>query len=311
VAILAEHLDEDAGHPYDLGGPCTSGQGDSSDLYQAHTAALIDSNWPRVVELDRQILRNKCADNGRWATLADHLLYLGKLGEVMQILTELHRRGFEFGAPRQKYKRALKGFLSSAAFKLTRLGKALEEEAASGSRQKRELLKKLLAEEKSPVPPDPFVSKDSCPHECCQFGEWTAKKDVTLFDAAKGSRPVGAVRAGEKIEALEGDAYIRPVAAVVVRDYEKFRKDDLLFILDSFGEGQVSYWYHGHVGAKTISTAELKCVSDQDGCWAEYLDDGHSEWWVKMQLSDGGVGWTAQTDEDVFSGQRSQECGGE
>jgi hypothetical protein len=46
VAILAEHLDEDAGHPYDLGGPCTSGQGDSSDLYQAHTAALIDSNWP-------------------------------------------------------------------------------------------------------------------------------------------------------------------------------------------------------------------------------------------------------------------------
>jgi hypothetical protein len=222
----------------------------------------------------------------------------------MQILTELHRRGFEFGD-----EAGLKRFLSSAAFKLTRLGKALEEEAANESRRKRELLKKLLAEEKSPVPPDPFVSENSCPHECCQFGEWTAKKDVVLFDAAKGSKPAGAVRAGEKVEALEGDSYVRPGAAVVLRDYEKFRKDDLLFMLAYFGEGQVSYWYHGHVGAETIGTAEWKCMSDHDGCWAEYLDDSHSEWWVKMKLPDGGVGWTAQT--DVFSGQTAQECGGE
>ena len=161
----------------------------------------------------------------------------------------------------------------------------------------------------APLPPTPFIDKGACPPECCKYGDWIANSDMDLSSLINGARIVDRIFTNEKVKALTGEVHTIPNEVEVIKDHEKFKNGDRIYILTSQGEGLYQVWFNGKISSELIlfpgftKNDDFKnCDEKKVDCWGRIKNLKRSSvWWVKIQKTNGSQGWTKQS--RAFSGQ--------
>lgn len=158
--------------------------------------------------------------------------------------------------------------------------------------------------------PKTFIDKGACPFECCSYRTWKAKKDVEIYDRARGTKVVDKIKKDESVEGMTGEVESAPILVTVISDHvddngNRFSKGDEFYLLTYLGEGFFRAWSDGKIfDMAAIGVKDAFDYYSKDPFWAEASHRYSRIWWKKVKSRRGVVGWTK---EDVFSGQDS--CG--
>ena len=157
------------------------------------------------------------------------------------------------------------------------------------------LLLAAVAAQSDIPPPGPFVSKDTCPFECCAYGAWTANRDVALLDRP-GGKPIARLRKGEPVTALTGEVHTTPVPFTMERADPRsgIVKGTVVYLLHPTGEGAWRVWYQG----KVLTIEEI------------YHEDlaPPEVWWAKIQTRSKQIGW-ARMSSAALNFDHMDRCG--
>lgn len=150
----------------------------------------------------------------------------------------------------------------------------------------------------APAPALPYHAKTKCPFEGCVYREWTARKEMPVFDTLpEASRQTGTLRKGEKVTALGGAVIIyRPGLIHVDRDVPEsgLKRGDSILTYTDLGEGYSQVWVNGRFYDEfDVSFAKLPDGTGCGGahCAATYLDIGKKAWWAQLRLKSGAIAW--------------------
>ncbi len=133
------------------------------------------------------------------------------------------------------------------------------------------------------APKTPYIQHDVCPFECCQYGEWIARSELTALQKEDSKSDVAfTIRPGEKFTALSGNVHVVKLGAVVLKkSFGDYVKGDKVYLLSYRGEGVYDIWYKGKKG------------QSDDYLWenGDVLGDPEIVWWVYVINKDGKKGW--------------------
>ena len=152
------------------------------------------------------------------------------------------------------------------------------------------------------VPPALYERKGVCPFEGCVYREWTANRDIDLFDRPNGKQ-VSALKKGAKVEGLDGIVYTVPNKVRIVYPHKTYKVGDVFYTLTYLGEGFSEVWFDGAVYVEDISALPFegvgharphpqKCTQPSPECWWS-LDSPVRKrtWWVRIKTSGGLIAW--------------------
>lgn len=156
----------------------------------------------------------------------------------------------------------------------------------------------VLAEEPSGVrmeaPTLPHIAKNVCPFEGCVYREWTALKDMPVYDTWQGKRrQTATLPKGEKVKAIGGIVITdRPGVIHLERDVpeSKLRRGDTILTYGYTSEGFSSVWING----RFYESFDISFTKWPDGsgcggahCAATFVDLGKKAWWTEVKLRSG------------------------
>lgn len=298
-----------------LGGACA----DPPDYPAMHKFSRLFSDAMRRRDFDsaaqsgREMVRMACQSTGLWWRYLEALVSGGRIGEAVALLEYLFTRDENLAT--HEFTRAdtpFRALRESGDFRGSRPGQRLDQilrEAEQRRRQARARLPEIAR------PPEAYVAKNICPHECCRYRQWKVTRPSVLYDAPGGSKVVARLRPGQTVEALDGEVHLKP-AAVLVR-FSGFSRPPvpegaIVFLTGYTGEGWGRVWYNGSELEGEVASASLYCPSPSPACWGEFLDPadrGWTEravWWIRIRALNGRIGWSR--DRNHFAG--SYACGG-
>ena len=132
---------------------------------------------------------------------------------------------------------------------------------------------------------------------------------VQLRESIDSEKIIAEIPAGTGVQALTGEVRVEPQPYAVLEDHGVLKAGDVIFFLDNRGEGYVNYWYGGAlnpelgIDAVLIAYTTENCGANgagngKDPCWLRKLRPDRTflkEWWVKISVSNGKVGWVLNT----------------
>lgn len=139
----------------------------------------------------------------------------------------------------------------------------------------------------------PYVARDACPFECCQYGRWVARSPLRVHPEAHDRRHVSfTLAAGDSFQALSGDVWVDRPGKIRVRramplngGKDRARQGSTLLLLDQLGEGGWRAWCDERI----VMTNEDDWIRGDSLVrlerWPEF------EWWVHIRSHDGRTGW--------------------
>ena len=140
------------------------------------------------------------------------------------------------------------------------------------------------------TPKLPYRDVGACPFECCQYRQWTARKDTIIYKQMRdGSAVAFKIRRSEKVAGLTG--VVITTKAGQVKALKNFtlaaakvpiKAGDIFYTLTYRGEGFYLIWYKGKKFEDEIF--------DQDKM--KILSQPKAVWWVKIKNRKGQIGWT-------------------
>ena len=164
--------------------------------------------------------------------------------------------------------------------------------------------------QKSDAPKLPFIDRNACPFECCNYGEWVAQVAQRAYKSlSKESGIAFTVGPGETVYALTGLIITQRAGFAIVRKQTRFYDitvpaEAKLYVLHLSGEGGALFWYKG-----ATHRGEIYASSIHKGNKAypfDVLSLPQTEWWVRVRNLHGNAGWIL--DPRGFRGMNS--CGG-
>ncbi len=141
-----------------------------------------------------------------------------------------------------------------------------------------------LTSQANEAPPNaPYIQRDICPFECCQYGKWIARTTVTAYKREGDRRSTAfKIKSGEEFTAIRGNVHIVKLGIVTVKkSFDAFTKGDRVYILSYRGEGVYDLWYKGRVFASV------------DDFWpnVRLISNPEMIWWVLVKNKFGKNGW--------------------
>jgi hypothetical protein len=169
----------------------------------------------------------------------------------------------------------------------------------------------------------PYLDWKACPFEGCAYGEWTARKSVTVYDTWKAPRrPFARLSPGDRVKAETGLVVTyRPGVIRIDRDLpeQRLKRGEKILTYAYRGEGVYAAFVHGRYepefevppakwpaiasaceenGSCAIGrTPEcfLQCVGGPgcagNHCPATFLSPGKKEWWARIILPGSRAAW--------------------
>jgi hypothetical protein len=165
-----------------------------------------------------------------------------------------------------------------------------------------------LMPHKAPRPVLPKIDYNACPFEGCQFGKWTARRRVVIYQTrAVRGRPVATLQKGEEVTALTGvNVTYEPSEFRVtapIPDYGLKPGDTILGYM-YLGEGAFNAWFKGNWVETFDDGPSIEYGPFGSGCRpncnARLLKPGRFEWWAEIKTKSGIVGWTKES--NAFDG---------
>jgi hypothetical protein len=158
-----------------------------------------------------------------------------------------------------------------------------------------------LLPQKAARPTLPKIDRNACPFEGCQFGTWTARHGLVIYQTQGArARAISTVQRGEEVTALTGVVITFQPSEILVTapipDYG-LKPGDIILGYMYLGEGVFNAWFNGY----WVEQFDGSAVKWLDGsgcsrnCNAKYIKPGRFEWWVKIKTKKGMVGWTKET----------------
>jgi hypothetical protein len=153
---------------------------------------------------------------------------------------------------------------------------------------------------RNPPPLVPFVVRDVCPGEGCEFTEWLACVTYRAYAADSTSAlVVFNLERDELFTALGGDLHVQSAGMVVFRDTVRandgsstrvFTPADTLFPLYYEGEGEIRWFLHGRA-----QTGDLFFPNGDDSVSSDgkivRVRPYRADWWVRVRNQKGQEGW--------------------
>jgi len=124
----------------------------------------------------------------------------------------------------------------------------------------------------------------------CPWKHWRSSEPTPVYQASDASSPVMAnVAPGAWVETIEGQLRFVPRRGVVLTADQGLEVGDVIYLLESSGEGDFTIWRHG-------KSMDWHWPDDFDQNptvrWdAPAPDTPTSGWWVHVKLADGRTGW--------------------
>jgi hypothetical protein len=149
-----------------------------------------------------------------------------------------------------------------------------------------------------PAPSLPYLDWKACPFEGCAYKEWTAQRQVVVYDTwEEKRRPVGQLENGVIVKAITGVVITsRPGVVRMDRDLPArgLKTGDQILTYTDLGEGFSAVWLKGRFYSEfEISIAKLPDGTGCGGahCAATYVNLGEKKWWAQVELKSGAKGW--------------------
>jgi hypothetical protein len=141
-----------------------------------------------------------------------------------------------------------------------------------------------LASQAAETPPKvPYIQKNVCPFECCQYGKWSAKTALKVYqNEGNSTSVVFTIKPGDDFTAIKGNVHVVKLGVVTLeKTFDGFTKGDKVYVLTYRGEGVYDLWYKG------------KIIDSDNGIWANGVMSQPPEiiWWVLVKNKDGKKGW--------------------
>lgn len=148
-------------------------------------------------------------------------------------------------------------------------------------------------------PPAVFVDRRICPGEGCDYrgrakvvAPTKAYRLPSLSSGMAFTLPLGTMVTG-----IDSQVHTRAGRYVVKRDYQKYRKGDVLHVYTYLGEGVFRVWHPGRVFEEDLAfsvwggSSGTRCELDEEGCWGMLEKPTDMKWWLKVRTNKGRVGW--------------------
>lgn len=303
---------------YDLGGPCLGNDesgadlDDSVSLYREVTRAAANRDWARAIELQKRMVRRMCDNAFRWFRLAEFHRQAGEDTAAINVVTYLYQHHPNTVEERlARDDGLLLDLRRSPSFQGSKLQAMMKRNRQSLRKRRRRFRETLASLSDGQKPPEHYVARDVCPFECCVYRSWSIHGSVTVYDQPRGDTIIARVDEGDTVRGLTGNVYLkpRPVGVREPMTLDRGRRSsrsiraepgDVLFLLDYVGEGYSHAWYRGDTYTVSSHTFQNHCPRPNDRCRGEYLfpdgDEYDQDWWVKIRLNDGTVGWTNEVE---------------
>lgn len=155
---------------------------------------------------------------------------------------------------------------------------------------------------KSNVPsgrPAVYVEQGACPFECCTYREWWAAAPTPVYSSPSSSgMKIRVLKKGEHVTAVTGFVRTQAREFVVTRNTGRYRVGDTIWVYSYRGEGFFTVWFNGKIYGEDLGfspyggSGGTRCQGDSANCWGTLKTEHSSEWWIKLRLRDGRIGWT-------------------
>jgi hypothetical protein len=133
------------------------------------------------------------------------------------------------------------------------------------------------------TPQVPFIERNICPFECCQYGKWIARSPIKAFNKEGDVSSISfSIRAGEEFTAISGNVHvIKPGIIIIEKSFDDLKKGTKVYVMSYRGEGEYDLWYNG------------KELDNTDDVWKHGSLKQSPEfiWWVAVINKEGKRGW--------------------
>lgn len=152
--------------------------------------------------------------------------------------------------------------------------------------------------------PVPFIDRDVCPWEGCKFGRWIADMPDTAY-AVEGEPTQVAFQLAqdESYIAETGNMWIHSPGLVLISKAVELESPvdrsatalalspgDTLAVLTRLGEGRYHVWRDNTIYLVQSCWGTKADLPNSEYC-GTLIDNGDSEWWVRVHNNSGMVGW--------------------
>ena len=151
-------------------------------------------------------------------------------------------------------------------------------------------------------PPVPYIQKNACPFEGCQFGLWTTNSPLKVYSREGDTTTIlCTLTPGDSLIALTGNIHMERLGIVIVtKPHEQFSPGDTLYTLSYTGEGYNDVWYRGQelnieIFWPTDNETDFSTVNINDPRWDQFsavmVAPPLMIWWVQVTCRGHINGW--------------------